>query len=204
MKNWYKSLQDWGLKWGNTKYSLVVMFAVAFADACVFPLPTPVFFIGLALLSISKTYKLAIVAIIGTVLGMAAGYIIGHFLWLTGTGGFTGLAQFFFLHIPGFSVDHYQQIRILFLKWDWWILIFAGYTPIPLMSFSISSGVFNINIFIVIAATLIGQGFLFFILAYFIVKIGARFRQLFEKNMKIIVIVISVIIVVAIVIAHFL
>jgi len=199
MSNWYKNLKVWGLKWGNTKYSWIVMFVCAFADACIFPLPTPVFFIALALINIQKTYKLALVAIVGTIIGMSAGYLIGHFLWLNTNNEFTHLAKFFFQHIPGFSIEHYNKIRILFLKWDFWILIFAGYTPIPLMTFSISSGVFNINILIVIVATLIGQGFLFFLIAYLIVKIGTEFKRLFEKNIKIISLIISIIIIAIIV-----
>ncbi len=199
MSNWYKNLQVWGLKWGNTKYSWIVMFICAFADACVFPLPTPVIFIAIALINIQKTYKLAIIGIVGTIIGMSAGYLIGHFLWLKTNNEFTHLANFFFQHIPGFSVELYNKIRILYLKWDFWILIFAGYTPIPLMTFSISSGVFNINILIVILATLIGQGFLFFLIAYLIVKIGPEFKRLFEKNIIIFSLIISIIIIAIIV-----
>jgi membrane protein YqaA with SNARE-associated domain len=199
MSNWYKKLQNKGLKWGNTKYSWIVMFICAFADACVFPLPTPVFFIAFALLNMQNAYKLAFAAIVGTIIGMSAGYLIGHFLWLTTNNEFTHLAHFFFQHIPGFSIEHYNKIRVLFLKWDFLIFIFAGYTPIPLMSFSISSGIFNSNILIVLFATLIGQGFLYFLLAYLIVKIGPEFKRLFDKSITFITLVISIIIIIIIV-----
>ncbi|NJK85734.1 MAG: hypothetical protein HC906_06970 [Bacteroidales bacterium] len=120
------------------------MFICAFADASFFPVPTPMLFIGLALLNIKNTYKLAVSGTLGTTAGTVIGYIIGYFAWTTSSGDFTGIAHFFFKFIPGFSVDVYEKIRILYLKWDFWILFTAGYTPIPYKLFSISSGVFNI------------------------------------------------------------
>lgn len=184
MKEWFKKLHIWGLKWANTPYSWMAMFACAFADASFFPLPTPMFFIGLALLNIANTYKLALSGTMGTVFGAVAGYLIGHFAWLNAEGGFTGLAQFFFQYIPGFSVEFYEKIRSLYIKWDFWILFSAGYTPIPYKFFSISSGVFNLNPLMVLTATLIGQGIRFFLMAYLIIKLGSAIKELIKKSIK--------------------
>ncbi|HEY1406614.1 MAG TPA: hypothetical protein VF857_08405 [Spirochaetota bacterium] len=200
MSSWYQKLNKWGTKWANTRYFWIVMLLFAAADACVFPLPTPVFFIGLALLNISKTYKLAASAVLGTVLGTAIGYLIGHFAWLTGDGGFTAVAHFFFQHIPGFSVEHYEKVKVLFARYDFWIFFFAGYTPIPLMGFSISSGAFNVNLFVILAATLIGQTLFYFVISFLVVKIGTEFKRLFEKYINVIVIATTLIIVAIIII----
>lgn len=191
MNDWIKKLHAWGLKWAHTKYSWIAMFVCAFADASFFPLPTPMFFIGLAVLNIANTYKLALSGTIGTVLGALLGYSIGYFAWLDANGGFTGIAQFFFHYVPGFSVEFYEQIRVLYARWDFWILFSAGYTLIPYKVFSISSGVFNLNLFMVLAATLLGQGIRYYLLAYLIVKIGPKIKILIERNMKLIAIVSS-------------
>ncbi len=184
MKIWIKSLHDWSLKWAHTKYSWIAMFVCAFADASFFPLPTPSFFIGLAILNIANTYKLALSGTLGTVFGAVLGYSIGHFVWLNADGGFTGIAQFFFEYIPGFSVEFYEQIRVLYARWDFWILFSAGYTPVPYKVFSISSGVFNLNFFMMLFATFLGQGIRFFILGYLIVKIGPQIKGMIARNMK--------------------
>lgn len=199
MKSWLKKLHGWGLKWANTRYSWLAMFVCAFADASFLPLPTPMFFIGLALLNIANTYKFALSGTMGAVVGAVAGYLIGHFAWLNADGGFTGIAMFFFNYIPGFSIESYEKIRDLYTKWDFWILFFAGYTPIPYKYFSISSGLFNLNLLMVLVATLIGQGIRFFVLGYLVIKIGPEIKRLFERNIKTIAVVSSLGVILAII-----
>jgi membrane protein YqaA with SNARE-associated domain len=199
MKNWLKNLTTWGLKWANTKYSWVSMFVCAFADASFFPLPTPLFFITLSLLNIKCTYKFALTGTMGTVFGALLGFSIGHFAWLNSQGNFTELAQFFFKYIPGFTVELYDKIRNLYIKWDFWILFTAGYTPIPYKFFSISSGVFHLNLFMVLGATFIGQGIRFFLLAYLIIKIGPEIKKIFKRNIKAIAIISSLCLIVIVV-----
>jgi membrane protein YqaA with SNARE-associated domain len=184
MKDWFKRLHTWILQWAGTKWAVWVLFLCAFIDASVFGLPTPVLFLALALLNIKKVYKYALVGILGTLSGAIAGYSIGHFAWLNTNGEFTGLAQFLFNNIPGFSEEGYNKIHILYAKWDFWILFIAAALPLPYKIFSISSGVFDINIFIFCIATLISQGIKFFLLGLLTIKLGPEVKKLFAFNWK--------------------
>lgn len=94
MKSWFKRLHVWSLQWANTKWSTWALFICAFADASFLPLPTPMFFITLILLNVSKAYKYALFGTLGTLFGAIVGYSIGHFAWLNMNGEFTGFAQF--------------------------------------------------------------------------------------------------------------
>ena len=114
MNNWLKKFHTWSLYRAITKWGTWSLFICAFADASILPLPTPVFFLALALLNITKTYKYAFFATIGTVSGAIAGYSIGYFAWINLHGEFTGLAQFLFNNIPGFSEEIYNKIHILY------------------------------------------------------------------------------------------
>ncbi|MDP3916276.1 MAG: hypothetical protein Q8R96_21325 [Bacteroidota bacterium] len=87
-------------------------------------------------------------ATLGTLTGGLAGYSIGHFVWIDASGEFTGLARFVFENIPGFTEAVYQSIHIQFNKWGLGILFLAPFIPVPYKIFSISSGAFDINIFI--------------------------------------------------------
>ena len=158
MKEVFKRLNNWILKWANTKWGAWALFLCAFADASILGLPTPMLFLALALLNIKKAYKYALFGILGTLSGSIAGYSIGHFAWLDTNGEFTGLAQFLFNNIPGFSEAGYNKIHILYAKWDFWILFIAAALPLPYKIFSISSGVFDINLFIFCIATLYQPG----------------------------------------------
>ena len=184
MKGWFKRLHVWSLQWANTKWGVWALFICAFADASFLPLPTPMFFLALALLNITKAYKYALFGTLGTVSGAMAGYAIGHFAWLTPNGNFTGIAQFLFNNIPGFSEAIYDKIQILYVKWDFWILFIAASLPLPYKVFSISSGVFDINLFIFFFATLISQGLKFFLLALLTIKLGPGVKKLFELKWK--------------------
>lgn len=184
MKDWFKRLNSWSLQWVNTKWGSWALFICAFSDASIFGLPTPMFFFGLALLNITKTYKYAIYGTLGTLAGAMAGYAIGHFAWLNADGGFSWLAQFLFNNFPGFSETGYDKIHFLYEKWDFWILFVAAALPLPFKIFSISSGVFDINIFVFCAATLISQGIKFFLLAFLTIKLGTEVKKLFKFNWK--------------------
>jgi len=184
MKEWFKRLHFWSLQQADTKWGAWALFLCAFADASVLGLPTPMLFLGLTLLNIKKAYKYALFGILGTLAGSIAGYSIGHFAWINPEGEFTGLAQFLFNNIPGFSEAGYNKIHLLYAKWDFWILFIAAALPLPYKIFSISSGVFDINIFIFCLATLISQGIKFLLLAILTIKLGREVKKLLEFNWK--------------------
>lgn len=184
MRNWFKTLRFRNLQWANSKRGAWALFFCAFADASFLPLPTPLFFIIISLLNISKAYKYALFGTLGTLCGAIVGYSIGHFAWLNSSGEFTGLAQFLFNHIPGFSEEIYYKIHAAFIKWDVWILFVSSVVPLPYKIFSISSGVFDMNIFMFGVATLISQAIKFYLLALLTIKIGPRVKSLFEYKLK--------------------
>ncbi len=200
MKEGFKRLNIWILKWANTRWGAWALFLCAFADASILGLPTPVLFLALALLNITKAYKYALFGILGTMSGAMAGYSIGHFAWLDMNGEYTGLAQFLFTNIPGFSEAGYNKIYLLYTKWDFWILFIASSLPLPYKIFSISSGVFDINIIIFVFATLISQGIKFFLLALLTVKLGPEVKKLLEFNWKPVAIIATVCIAIVIVV----
>jgi membrane protein YqaA with SNARE-associated domain len=201
MKNWIKALHDWCLHWAKTRWGAWALFLCAFADASFLPLPTPMFFLTLTLLNITNTYKYALFGTSGILLGALAGYFAGHFTWLDAEGNFSGFAQFMINNIPGFTATAYNDIHLLFEKWDIWILLFASFMPLPYNIFSISSGVFDVNIFLFSIATFVGQGIRFYLMAFLIIKLGPEVKKLLEfklKSMAIMVIACIAIVIVAI------
>jgi len=203
MKNWFKAIQVWSMHWAATKWGAWALFICAFADASFLPLPTPMFFLTLTLLNTSKAYRYALFGTMGTLFGAIAGYSIGYFAWLTPNGDYTGIAHFMFTNIPGFSEEMYNKIQILYTKWDFWILFVAALVPVPYKIFSISSGVFDINLIVFSIATLVSQGIKFYLLALLIIKTGTAVKKLLEFNLKPIAIAATACIAVVIVIISF-
>ena len=89
MKRWLKRLHTWSLQWANTKWGALALFLCAFADASFFGLPTPLLFLALVLLNVTKAYRYVLIGTLGTLAGAIAGYSIGHFAWLNHEGQFT-------------------------------------------------------------------------------------------------------------------
>jgi membrane protein YqaA with SNARE-associated domain len=199
MNKWQNRINEKRLQLTKTKWGVWVLFISAFADASLFPMMAPVFFLALSLLNTGKTYRYAVFAIAGTLAGAMAGYSIGHFAWFKTDGELTGLSEFMLTSIPGFTSSGYDKIQIFFDRWDVWILSLASFLPIPYKYFSISSGVFNVSILIFCLTTIIGQILKFFLLALLINKIGPRVNKLFEYNWKPVVIMVTVSIAVAII-----
>jgi len=139
---------------------------------------------ALTLLNITKAYKYALFGTMGTLTGAIAGYAIGHFVWLDAHGEFTNLAKFVFENIPGFTESVYQSIHIQFTKWGLGILFLAPFIPVPYKLFSITSGAFDMNIFIFSLGTLIGQGLRFYLFSFLIIKLGPGLKKILEFNKK--------------------
>jgi membrane protein YqaA with SNARE-associated domain len=199
MENWFKSIRYWSLYWANTKWGSWALFFCAFADASFLPLPTPLLFLTLALLNISRAYKYAMIGTAGILAGAMAGYSIGHFTWLDANEDFTGFAQFMFNNIPGFSKEAYTNISLQFAKWDFGILFVASFMPLPYNIFSVTSGVFDVNVFMFCIATLVGQGARFWLMAFGVIKLGPRVTKLIELKRKPAALILMACIVIAIV-----
>jgi membrane protein YqaA with SNARE-associated domain len=179
--NWLKRMYNWVLQWAETPYGPAALFILAFAESVFFPIPPDVLLIALALGNSGKAFRFALNCTIGSVSGAFVGYALGHFAWITASGEFTGFANFFFNNIPGFSVSLFNSIKALFVEWDFWVIFTAGFTPIPYKVFTVTSGVFDINIIMFFVASIISRGARFFLVAFLIWKFGPTIKSFIEK-----------------------
>lgn len=184
MNKWLGRFNNRSLQMAKTKWGVTGLFVCAFADASFLPMLAPVFFLALALINTAKTYRYAIIAILGTFAGALAGYAIGHFAWFKTDGELTGLSEFMLAYIPGFTSSSYDKIHIFFDKWNIWILSLASFLPIPYKYFSISSGVFDINLILFSSVTLTVQTIKFLLLGLLIKRLGPEVKKLLEFNLK--------------------
>lgn len=169
-----RHLYDWVLSWANTAYGVPALFILSFAEASFFPIPPDVLLMALALAVPARSYKYALVAAVGSVLGGVFGYAIGWGFW-------GALEPYFYQYVPGVNAAGFEHVRNLFEQYDFWTVFAAGFTPIPYKIFTISAGVFQISLPIFIAASLIGRSLRFFLVAAMFFYFGKAARQLIEK-----------------------
>lgn len=187
-----RKLYDWVLHWAETPYGIPALFVLSFVESSFFPVPPDTLLIALCLGIRSKSFKFALYCTIASVLGALLGYIIGHYLWYSTTGEFTWIANFFFNHIPGFTLKSFQNIETLYQQWDFWIIFTAGFTPIPYKLFTITSGIFNISIPMFIIASIISRGARFFLVAFLIWKFGAKIKTFIDKYFNILALLFTI------------
>lgn len=176
-----KKLYDWVLHWAQTPYGPIALFILSFVESSFFPVPPDVLLIALALGARSKAFTFAANCSIASVLGAVLGYSIGHFLWWSDGGQFSGVAEFFFRNVPGFETALFYRIKEYFDAWNFWIIFTAGFTFIPYKIFTIGAGAFDINFFMFIIASVVGRSARFFLVAGLIWKYGEPIREFIDK-----------------------
>ena len=190
-----RNLYNWVLHWSHTPYGTAALFLLAFAESSFFPIPPDALLIALVLGSTKKAFRFATICLMGSVAGALLGYIIGHFLWWTPSNEFTGIANFFFNNIPGFTQVEFFKIQELYIKYDFWIIFTAGFTPLPYKVITISSGAFNINIIMFIIASIISRGARFFLVAALIWKYGPQIKSFIDKYFNWLAIVFTILLI---------
>ncbi len=178
---WIRQLYDWVLKWSESQYGPHILGIMAFAEASFFPIPPDVLLIPLALGMRSKALRLGLICSVGSILGAIFGYGIGYFLWWNGVGVFSGLAQFFFDVIPGFTTDIFYAIKAKYEMWNFWVIFTAGFTPIPFKVFTVSAGAFDINFILFLIASTLSRSARFLLISGLIWKYGEPIREFIDN-----------------------
>ena len=177
--NFVKKLYDWVLSWSESKWGALALFVLAFAESSFFPVPPDVLLIALCIGATAKSFRFALICLVGSVLGALVGYAVGHYAWVLPDGSYTALADWCYTHL--FSVEKFNEVKALYDKWDFWIVFTAGFTPLPYKLFTITGGLFSINLPMFVVASLVSRGLRFFLVAGLIWKCGAPIKTFIDK-----------------------
>ena len=167
-----RRLYDWTLELAGHKHALWALFAIAFIESSIFPIPPDVLLIPMVLAAVTRAWRIALVCTLGSVLGGMAGYGIGFF-------AFEEIGR------PILETYHalakFEQMRGLYNEHGALIVFSAGFSPIPYKVFTIASGVADMNIATFALASLLGRGARFFLVAALLWKFGDPIKAFIEK-----------------------
>ena len=152
----FRRLYDWVLGWSETHYGTWVLALVAFAESSFFPIPPDPMLIALCLGKPKRSFYYALVCTALSIAGGAFGYLIGYVVWDTVSG-------FFFSYL--INPETFERVSRLYEQNEFVAILGAALTPIPYKVFTISAGVFKLNFFVFIVASILGRAGRFFLLA---------------------------------------
>ena len=154
------------LRFADSSYAPMALFAVAFAEASVFLVPPDILLVAALLIDRSKWIRYALLTTIGSVLGAFLGYLIGWAFYES-----IGAALVKAYHLQGAV----QYVGLKFQENAFVVIFAAAFTPIiPFKAITIASGVFSVSLYKLFAVSLFGRGLRYFVIAYLTYLLGER------------------------------
>jgi membrane protein YqaA with SNARE-associated domain len=182
LESWLHDLLDWVEAFAGTPYGDWALFAIAFAESSLFPVPPDVLLIALCLGDPSRSLWFAALCSLGSVVGGIVGYGIGYY------GGRPLLYRFF----PDKKVD---AVAAYFDKYNAWAIGIAGLTPLPYKLFTLSGGACAINFRVFVIVSVISRSFRFFLIAGLIWLYGEPIKAFIDQYLGLLTIAFVVILV---------
>jgi membrane protein YqaA with SNARE-associated domain len=160
----------------NARWALA---GVSFAESSFFPIPPDVLLIPMVLANRQKAWEIAAICTIASVIGGVFGYAIGALLYDT-----VGVWVVNLYNLQ----DKMETFRRYYAEWGIWIIVLAGFTPIPYKVFTIASGLaaYDLGLFVLLSA--IGRGGRFFLVAGLLYYFGEPIRSFIERRLEVLTI----------------
>ena len=178
-----QDLGQWVLTWANTPYATVALALLAFTESSFFPIPPDALLITLGLLQPQTALFLALVTTVGSVAGAALGYGIGRH------GGRPLLLRLF-------GETQTARVQALYQHYDFWAIFIAAFTPIPFKIFTITAGVFALDMRRFLLASLLGRGARFFLVGITVMLFGGRVQYYLTNYFELTVTVLALLVII--------
>lgn len=173
--NWLRRLYSWTLAWAERKQAPWALGVLSFVESSFFPIPPDPLLMALCFSQPTKWIRFAIICTVTSVLGGVLGYAIGMLF-------FEALGE------PIVRLYHGEKIFTKIENWyalyGFWGILLAAITPIPYKIFTIASGVFHFSLPMLAAASLLGRGLRFFMVAGMIRLFGSAIKPHLERYLE--------------------
>jgi len=181
-----RRLKAWVEGYADKPHAEWALFIIAFAESSFFPIPPDVLLIAMAVIVPKRAFRYALVCSIGSVLGGVFGYFLGWAFFET-------IGQPI-LQLYG-AMGHYETVKQLYSEHAFWAILSAAFTPVPYKVFTIAAGTFEVSIWTLIGASIIGRSARFFLVAGLFYFFGASIKKFIDKYFEILTILFLVLLV---------
>jgi len=166
-------LYETTLRWSKNEKAPFYLAGVSFLDSSVFPLSPLFMIIPMSITKPEKAFHYAFIATFFSLLGALLGYGLGF--WAEGI----VLPLMQLLHIEA----AYQSAQAYLVEENFWAIFIAGFTPLPFKVLTIGAGIFRLQLGSFLAASLLGRGLRFLMVAMALRWGGPHIEPLIKKNL---------------------
>jgi len=176
----------WTLSWADHPQAHWALFLIALIEASVFPIPPDVLLLALALGRPDLALRLGAITTAGSTVGAVIGFCIGMFL-------FASVAE----PILAFygMMDQLERMQQLFSDYGLWIVMIAGFSPIPFKVFTIAAGAFGMPFLVFMLGVVASRGGRFMLEGVLMRWGGVRLRGLVERHFNTLTVLVVVLVV---------
>ena len=151
-----------------------MLIGISVAESIFFPIPPDVMLVPMTLARPQRGLYFATLCTLASVGGGLLGYLLGMFAF--------DLVQPL-LQRAGYQAT-FEQVRTLFVTWGFWIVLLAGFSPIPYKVFTIASGVMGVPFPAFLLGSIVGRGGRFYLVAGLIMWGGRRMEQTLRRYVE--------------------
>ena len=179
-------IRDWTLRHAEGPRARLWLAAFSFTEASFFPIPPDILLIAILLTNGTHWVRYSLITTLSSVAGAIFGYIIGVFFF-----AIIGEPLIAFYNLQ----ESMAHVGKLFSDNAFITILLAAFTPIPFKVFTIAAGVWHIDFFIFVIASLLGRGTRFFAIGYLLHRFGRKISSLLYKYFNIVSLIIMVFII---------
>ncbi|MET0288716.1 MAG: YqaA family protein [Pseudoxanthomonas sp.] len=171
-------LYDRALRWSAHRHAPRFLTGLSFIEAIFFPVPPEVMLAPMSLAQPRRAVWFATLSLAGSLAGALIGYTLGHFAYaavqplIDALGWRSGIDA------------QVNQLRQVVAESPWkafWLLVLAGFTPIPLKIFTWASGIVGVPLLPFLLSMFVGRGKRVYLLAIALRFGGARAARALER-----------------------
>lgn len=171
-----QKLFNWVEKYAEHRNATKALSLVSFVESSFFPVPPFVLVVGMLAHEKKQSWvKLAVIGMLSSVLGGIFGYFIGYFFY-----GYVGQPLIVWYGLE----NEVAYLGTIFKEHVFLTILIASVSPLPYKVFTLSAGLFSVNLWMFILASLVGRSIRFFTVAYLANRYGIHAKQFIIKQQK--------------------
>ncbi|CBA15674.1 YqaA family protein [Xanthomonas albilineans] len=155
-------LYERAILWSRHRHAPVLLTGLSFAEAIVFPVLPEVMLAPMSLAQPRRALWFATLSLIGSIAGAMIGYLLGHFAFAAVQPLIDWLG---WRQKIDAQVSHLREVIVASPWQAFWLLVLAGFMPIPLKIFTWASGIVGVPLLPFLASMLVGRGKRVYLLA---------------------------------------